>query len=214
MHLTDADIVLLLRGGLGRKRFQSAKNHLADCTECTERLAFVDRLPDFLREETPPLKSSLFEKAEDLVRPKRSNGSWLSNILVRGRVVVAGLAAVVVVVGVLLLTQEERTSRFRADTESQVSLMLMPLDGARVESRSSFYWSSVADAYAYRVEIFHAKGLSLWNTTLTDTSVSLPATVVFEPGSSYLWRVEALMPDTRIYRSEIQKFTYVQGGPR
>ena len=63
----------------------------------------------------------------------------------------------------------------------------------------TFSWAAVGGAREYEIEVLDADGLSAFVSTVSETSVSLPANVRLTPGREYRWWVVARRADgTRV----------------
>jgi len=67
-----------------------------------------------------------------------------------------------------------------------------PADGATIPVRgAAFAWHRTSTD-TYRVTVLTQTGEPVWSQETPDTSVTLPAAVVLEPGRTYFWRVDAI----------------------
>jgi hypothetical protein len=74
-------------------------------------------------------------------------------------------------------------------------------------------WAAVDGADRYRINVFDAQGVVLYETELTDTVAPLPESLRLEPGRTYLWKVEARTGFDRWVTSELIEFS-LAGVPR
>jgi hypothetical protein len=68
-------------------------------------------------------------------------------------------------------------------------------------------WTSVTGADRYRVTLFDAQGLVLFETQVGDTIARLPDSLTFARGQTYLWKVEARTGWDRWAASELVEFS-------
>ena len=68
----------------------------------------------------------------------------------------------------------------------------------------AFQWRS-RPGDSYRVTVLTESGEPVWTTETTDTSVSLPHTIILERGRLYFWRVDAIA-DGLSATSGVQRF--------
>jgi len=75
-------------------------------------------------------------------------------------------------------------------------LKLLALTDTRtLETKPEFRWSTIEGAASYDVKIGTDNGATVFMTSTTGTSVSLPAEVSLKPGARYTWRVGARLKD-------------------
>jgi anti-sigma factor RsiW len=127
-------------------------------------------------------------------------------------VLAAAAAAVVLVVVVPSRNRDFRPSpapaerRAEAEDGGRVNL-LGPGDAAIVPVASAnFAWHSEGDA-SYRITIADATGATVWTALTSDTTATLPATIVLRPGNHYYWYVDALRIDGSSIASGPRSFT-------
>ncbi len=138
---------------------------------------------------------------------RRRSSAWKATAML-----VAGVAAVIAVVVVPNRNRDPRPSaapaerRAEAEDGGRVNL-LAPMDAAIVPLASAnFAWRSEGDA-SYRITLADATGATVWTTLTTDTTATLPATVLLRPGNHYYWYVDALRIDGSSIASGPRSFT-------
>jgi hypothetical protein len=66
-------------------------------------------------------------------------------------------------------------------------------------------WGSIGGEPTYRVTITDAAGKLIWANTSTDTSLTLPPTLL-SPHTTYFWYVDALRADGRAASTGVRRF--------
>lgn len=79
--------------------------------------------------------------------------------------------------------------------------LLVPVDTRVLERRLVFAWEPVSTA-KYRFTLRDRAGRVLVDTPVSGSSFKLPDSVSLQDGASYLWKIEATMPDGRKYANE------------
>ena len=75
-------------------------------------------------------------------------------------------------------------------------LKLLALTDTRtLETKPEFRWSAIEGAASYEIRISGENGATVFMTSTSATSVSLPAEVSLMPGARYTWRVNAKLSD-------------------
>ena len=150
------------------------------CEACRQEFALLRAVVVSGREHRP-LEGGRAAQPPRLAAPPR----WR-----RLAVPVALAASLVLVVGVGRFLQpggEPPVMRGGADGVA----LLAPSADAVVSRAVSFAWRPVAGAERYSFELLDTDGTPAYETTTTDTTVALPATVVLRPGAQYRWLVRA-----------------------
>lgn len=124
------------------------------------------------------------------------------------RILPVALAVLVVAgIGVAYLTMQ---GDGRKDQTREV-MLVVPRDGATLASlRSRFRWQKLPTATAYHFYLYEVNRTTVWSALVKDTSLVIPAAVNVPGGETYLWRVEAIMPDETTVDSEVHAFTLSQ----
>lgn len=69
-----------------------------------------------------------------------------------------------------------------------------------------FSWRAAEPGSRYLIRVTDERGAAVWSTETGDTSVTLPAEVVLEPGQPYYWYVDALGADGRSLTTGAHRF--------
>lgn len=73
-----------------------------------------------------------------------------------------------------------------------------------------FAWSSAAPDAHYRLTLTDDTGEIVWEQETADTTLVLPGDVRLRPGGSYLWYVDAVLPDAGVASTDIRELE-IQG---
>jgi hypothetical protein len=86
--------------------------------------------------------------------------------------------------------------------------VVSPVDGGSPGAEGlSFVWRSVGSDIHYRFSLSTADGTELWGDAVTDTFLTVPADVELVPGETYVWFVDALLPDGRAASTGLFRLT-------
>lgn len=181
-HLTVDELVAHLDGTLSRADLTDVELHLAECAVCRDELIATRRL----------------------VRSRSGSGRQVWRV---GAILLAAS---------LVLSIPIARARFRSDTDTERAMaqsavpivIVSPVEDATVRSDSlRFVWASVHGGVRvqYRVTITDASGGALWRAETEDTTL-VPAGASLHSGTSYLWFVDALLPDGRARTSGTHRF--------
>lgn len=199
--LDDAAVAALAGGehlGADRERLLS---HVSTCAHCRDRVASVARaLSD-------PSVAAEIAKTEFVSRRRRAS--------VRFALASTAVAAAAVLFLVLPRIEGEPGGRglHRAPTAAESSPPLITPIGL-VDDAKLLRWGSMAGADRYRVTLFDTSGDVLYEAETTDTSVSLPDTILLGSGRRYLWKAEARTGWDRWTASKLASFSITRGGRR
>jgi len=207
-HLTEADILLFLNDDLHDEQRIKYEKHLADCDNCSEKLADIYRLEERLKSSDPPeVDTESLEKAKKLVGNKENGNHFLLNLRHFSAAAIFLLAAFL---AVWLWTGPEYSGQqeeFRSGSESPVVQPLQPGDGASLPNNNAeLSWEPVVNSASYRLIIYAESGVEIWSTQIDSTKKNLPGNISLEPETRYLWKVEAIMPDGTVISSPLQSF--------
>ena len=124
------------------------------------------------------------------------------NILTR-KAVLRGMGAVVVM-GLMMMILSAR--RGPSGTSSTVELVTPPdrMTSPRVHR---FVWRRLGSSTLYRFHLYEVSRAPVWSALVRDTSLAVPNSVELRKGRTYLWRVEAILPDETTMDSELRAFT-------
>lgn len=180
-HLDPGDVAAYvdrLASPTERARIES---HLATCAECRAEVVEAAHIIDTL----PRARTT-------------RRAVWIS---------AAGIAAM------LLVFLWPRTDRQLADQrhrETPITTTIAPQilgPAGTVESAKVFTWSSVPHADRYELRVFDSDGGVVWESTTTDTTVSLPPTITLRAGRSYYWKVQAQTGFDRSASTDLVEFS-------
>lgn len=73
--------------------------------------------------------------------------------------------------------------------------LLNPLGNKTLEERPTFAWKGLAPDIQYRFALLDESGRTLHETTVADTSLTLPAQVTLSETATYTWTVSAQHPE-------------------
>jgi len=73
--------------------------------------------------------------------------------------------------------------------------LLNPLGNKTLEERPAFAWKELAPDTRYRFALLDESGKTLYETTVADTSLQLPAQVQLKEAATYTWMVSAQHPE-------------------
>lgn len=215
MHPDEAQILLYLEDKLPGSSREALEVHIAACAECGSLFAAAARLQEVIDGPAPvTLDETTRKKALELVGTRPPGGIRSLNFFAqRYRLAFGVAAALLIVIGVSLFVPEREPSRFRSEEpEGSETLDLFPEDGAQVTVHEfKFHWTSLEEGMVYRFTLMGETGAVVWSTDIRDTSLSIPLSVVLQPGKTYLWKVESFLADKRTTRSHVYAFTYNPG---
>jgi hypothetical protein len=119
----------------------------------------------------------------------------------------ASAAVLLIAATTLWLTNRKRGEgdELMRGQESPIRL-LSP--GSEIESARNvqFAWQPVKQAKDYVLIVVDTAGGDVYARNTTDTTVSLPDSVRLNPGSEYLWWVQAIMPDGSTLTAVTERF--------
>jgi len=87
-------------------------------------------------------------------------------------------------------------------------MVLFPSDGETLRSPAVFRWSKAEKSIGSHFILYRESGTVIWESPVTDTTISLPSSVVLEAGKKYFWAVETVFPDQSKIRSTLNVFSY------
>ena len=159
--------------------------HLAECAECRAELVAAKRL----------------------VNSAPSTGWRL-----RPAAAVAAIAATILV-AVLLRPSTTPPDRMRSAPSSvavarNALTAVTPMDtAAAAASNGRFVWTRGESVIEYTLTLLEADGRTRWSGSTSDTSLTLPDSVVLVPGSTIYWYVDGLQADGRSVGTGRQRLT-------
>lgn len=172
--LDSATIACLVEGTIPSADRMVAVSHLAGCSLCRSEVAGVAAaLAD------PNVKAEVLA----ISRTRQSHR------FLRVAIPVAAAAALMLFVTRPVAMRVGVNHRSPVITQTTAPVAGSPV-GA-VSSASSLTWHAVAGADRYRVTLFDAAGVVLYEVQIADTALALPDSISFTPGRTYLWKIEA-----------------------
>lgn len=207
MHLTETQIALFLEKKLSPGETRETKTHIAECSSCAQMLADVYRLSGSLKSlPVPDIDKEKLHKAEGLVQNSTSSIKKSSV----PKFAFAGFAVIIIgAIIISLLNSEQQPSRFRSNSNAEISIGLQPADESILTSSGlNFKWKSIPRSIAYRFLLYKETGIMIGNFLVRDTLFVLPGSVILQSNTKYLWRIEIIFPDETRQRSGLFVFTY------
>ncbi len=179
-HLSPDEIAEYLNGGSETER-RRAEAHLGVCDECRQELLAVGRLV----------------RARTRARSRRCLA-----------LVPVAAAAVLALLFVPGLFEEADGPRARAGDESGQRIeVLSPADGVSVTSDSiAFAWRPVAVGAQYSLHVTDEVGDVVLSEPTADTVLMIHAGLL-RPGETYIWYLDALLPDGESATTGLRRFT-------
>lgn len=197
--LDDHTLAALAEGSLAPAARQAAVVHLAGCERCRALFAGVARLvadPDVARE------------AGQLEQRGRRR-------LLRIAVPLAAAAALLLyLVPSVLIRRPVDGESHRAPTLTGASAPIPVSPIGTVGAVTTLRWNRVNGADHYRITLFDAQGVTLYEALPADTLLTLPDSVRLSPGARYYWKVEARINFDRWSASPLVEFTIGGEPPR
>lgn len=193
--LDEDAIAALAEGALERAERAPLVAHLASCSRCREAVSEVAR--------------ALADPA--LTRELAGRRGWRLGRLVRVAAPVAA-AALVVLLAWPDGADTPRPHRSEDGLSGAVPVAIAPV-GPTTTVRA-LRWHSVSGADQYRVTLFAADGSVLFESTVSDTVVGLPATVQLASDRPYYWSVAARIGWDRWELADPVEFTVAPGNPQ
>lgn len=178
-HLTTGQVAAILDERLHESDRTPALAHLAACADCRREVADLHRA---LRDHT---------------RDRRSIRPWL--------VAVSGVAAALILIALPAGFDRVRP-RYDSPAATRVGgaaptdrppwlVIVAPTEGATVDATTTLAWRSGGPDASYLVTVQDTSGAVTWSSTLTDTTVALPASAGLVRGRRYFWSVDARLSD-------------------
>lgn len=189
VHLTDERLAAFLDGRLTPDERDQSLAHFATCAPCRHEMTAARRLLAVAR--------------------SRRRGWYLPAV----SLVAAAFAFAVVP---RLMSRNESVQpvvrasmppadRAQPDVSPQVQIVA-PRELAVVADSVVFRWLAVDTDATYRLTVQDSAGAVVWETTVGDTSVTLPRGVRLAGGQSYFWSVDAQLADGRTAKAAVHRF--------
>ena len=186
-----------LAGTLSEAEVEAFESHFLTCSRCQNEL----RMAAAIRDVLPEVREA--SQANDL-DPAPLTWRWLGRPA-RAGAVAAAIAAVLV--GVLLVQPSRReTLRHREAVPGATNVPRAEMPTGEVRAVEEFRWRAVTAADLYRVTLYDPAGDVIWQADTQETHIALPGSVRLEPGTLYLWGVDARVDWDRWVSSELVRF--------
>ena len=187
-HLTPEELAAYLDGDLQAGERARIEAHLADCQACLDEVAVIDRLA-----RAKPGRS---------LRPRYVQAA-----------VACAAAAVVLFLALpdrpLNAPDELRTPATGIDSGASTLGALEPIGVVTAEDGIILRWEAASAGTLYRIALLDSVGSVLWNAETRESSLPIPPEIRerLQPGASYFWRADALLPDLRTATTGDQPFS-------
>ena len=199
--LDEMAIAALAEGVVADHDRTAVTEHLVTCASCRSQLT--------------ELCAALVDSDIAAAMPRTGAKHRLRSTLV-GSVSAAGLAAAAVLAFAIgpNRPRSEDAAPMRDETGALVvaPVALSPVDV--VSGAPVFRWSSVPGAGRYRVQVFSADGVVVWETQTSDTAAVPPSPSTLQRATPYLWKVEARTDFDRWVGSALTEFRLSTNGVR
>jgi anti-sigma factor ChrR (cupin superfamily) len=195
--LDEETIAAVVDGAMDAVARTAATRHLASCARCRRAVASV-----------------LHGVADTTVTHEiaaidRAGGRRFARF-----VLPAAAAAALILFLVRPHAADDSATDHRGPTVTSAAAPVPLAPVAAVAEAHVLRWSAVPGADRYRVTLFDSGGRVRYETQLADTAVSLPDSVTFVPGQSYLWNVEARIGWDRWSSSPLTQFSIMEAPRR
>jgi hypothetical protein len=186
-HIRAEDIAAYVDDRVSDNERAALEAHFADCSACCEEIVAVRRL-------------------------QTASGSQRRILWAVG-----GSAAVAAVLSLLLIGQPwkepvspsvEPSTLQRAVPTTSIVEIVSPGDGSTIRRPDLvFSWRKPdGEPALYHFVITTEAADSVWSSTTQDTMIVLPRDMLLEQGTTYLWYVDALLPDGRPTSTGVHSF--------
>ncbi len=194
--LDEDTLAALAEGDLDTESRAAALPHLAACTRCRSMVASVARaLAD-------PRVAREVRAAEADGRRRGHRRGWVA----------AGVAAAAVLLLFAWPTQfQEETLPHRAPPITAAPAPQAVFPEGPVAEAPSLRWTPVSGADRYRIALFDARGMVLYEAELAGTVATLPDSARPVAGETYWWQVEARVGFDRWVASDLIEFSVTRG---
>lgn len=197
--LDDVALAAWVDGSLGPESRASVLSHVSDCPRCRQAAASLVKA---LRSD--PVAAAIRE-TERFDVPARALERRRKYRLGAVAVVIAAVLAGIVFLRPTDLEIEEAAHRETVGGAISLPQPIAPL--GELEAVNAFTWSPVSGADRYRLTVFDDEGTVVWEAETEDTRLAVPATVRFESGAQFFWKVVARLGFDRWVDSELVSFT-------
>ncbi len=196
-HLNTGEIAAYVDQAVSTAERERIEAHLATCDDCTEEVAFIVKTLDAAAEPTSGARRPLI-------------------------LVAAGIAAAVLAGSLIIgaLGTQRDGDRVLRDSPEAVETgeptavrVVAPAEAGTVDiGRATFSWRAAEPGAAYNLTVTDEGGDVVWTGSTRDTAIVLTTQVVLDPGETYFWYVDAILPDGRTLSSGVRSFTAASPG--
>jgi len=180
-HLDPDDVAGMADGTLADEERARVVAHIADCAQCRQEIADV--------------------RAAQRTAPSRAGLWWL------------GSAAAAVLAGVFLLgpllSRGGTDPVLRAASDGPPAIeVVAPSGSPGADERLAFAWRAVAPGAIYTIILMDESADVIWRLDgVPDTTVTVPADRALRPATTYLYVIDAMLPDGRTVTSGTRRLT-------
>ena len=194
-HLDTSEVAAYVDQVVSDTERERIETHLATCDACTGEVAFIVKTLD------SPVQTE-----------RSGRRRWM---------LAAGVAAAVLAGSLLIGMPGVRGGQDRvlrespaADAEGTAPIQVIaPAEAGDIDiGRIEFAWRAVEPGTAYNLTVTDEGGDVVWTGSTRDTAVLLTSQVVLQPGATYFWYVDAVLPDGRTLSSGVRSFTAASSG--
>lgn len=133
---------------------------------------------------------------------------FAKRILLHNKLAMAVLAVGVVGLCVMVLFSDPHDEP--SGHHTSIFALVTPRDGATLGAAYRFTWRRAGQPAVYHFFLYEVNRTPVWSSLVKDTSLIVPSSVRLQRGLTYLWRVEAILPDEKTIHSELRAFTLSQ----
>lgn len=197
--LVDETIAALAEGALDADSRAAPLAHLVSCARCRTAVASVANA----------LADPSVTRALHMVE----GGRWrrVRRLAMIG-VPAAAAAGLVLLLGRAQMFEREAVHRAPAVSAENAPEPTTPVGS--VPEAAAFRWTAVPRADRYRVTLFDARPIVVYETEVVGLVAQLPDSVRLIPGARYLWKVAARISIDRWESSELVEFAIARSSPR
>jgi hypothetical protein len=181
-HMTDLEIAAFVDNGLDTRKRSEIEDHLVRCGECRENVI----------------------RTQDIIDRSRRSRRLASAAVV----VLAAAAITLIAVPTLRRSSIDNRDAIRADDNTSSLVAYGPIGDLKA-APSRFTWGSLRGAISYRITLTTDTGVAVWSSSVTDTTIVLPASVSLERGTRYMWVVDAVTNDGTTRSTGLREFGIV-----
>ena len=183
-HLQPHDIAAYIDGTLDDDARAQLEDHLAECTACRAELVGAHRA----------LRAKPFHRRPIVLGPL---------------VAAAAVLLFVVIPGEPASNPAQPVFRAGSDTLNGIQRIaaVQPSAGASIAPADrTFIWHAVDEGANYRMTLTQLNGTRVWSFETVDTVATVPDSIQFVVGDTYLWVVDALLADGSQAKTEVRSF--------